>query len=102
MNQAFSPEQLAQAKERITDTGQTVADCASKRDLDYNTVSLALQGRLKGLRGEAYRVCVALGLRKAPSKHRRQWAAVPSREEAALIHLHDMANLVRRAAGVKE
>ncbi|MCE2691654.1 MAG: helix-turn-helix domain-containing protein [Betaproteobacteria bacterium] len=99
--QAFSTEQLAQAKKRITDTGQTLADWARKRDLDYNTVSLALQGRLKGLRGEGYRVCVALGLREVSSKHRRQWAAVPSHEEAALVHLHDRGNLERRAGKVQ-
>lgn len=66
----FTQQQLFQARERITSTGQSIADWARARDLDLQLTGHVLRGALKAQRGESYRIAVALGLRKPPAKKR--------------------------------
>lgn len=70
MRPTFTQQQLSEAKERITCTGQSIAEWARDHEFDYQTTGHVLGGRLKAVRGEAFRVSVALGLRRAPPKKR--------------------------------
>lgn len=85
MTPTFSAQQIAKAKERVTDSGHTIAEWCRLHDVSLNAAYQVLQGRCTGQRGEAYRAAVALGLRR-PVK-RKPVVRVPSREEAALVHL---------------
>ena len=55
---------LEKIKQAIKDRGQSHADYARQKGLDYNTLAMVLGGRMKGTRGEAHRCMVALGLKK--------------------------------------
>ncbi len=74
MHPRFTQEQLAAARERLTNAGQPITEWSRERGLDYGIVHHTLMGRTKGLRGEAFRVAVALGLRKPPKAKRNRVA----------------------------
>lgn len=78
MRQRFTNQELADAKDRITCTGQSIAQWAREHDFDYQTTGHVLAGRLQALRGEAFRVSVALGLRNPPPKKPNAATAIPA------------------------
>ncbi len=78
---AFSEQQLIAARERITDGGQAIADWAKSKQLDLGMVYHMLQGRSRGVRGESYRVAVAMGL-KNPSKAKAHGRSKPTQSPA--------------------
>ncbi|WP_310627067.1 DNA-binding protein [Limnohabitans sp.] len=65
---ATNSERIKQVKADLVARGVSQADFARDHGLDYNTMQMVLQGRLKGTRGEAHRVMVALGLKKDMKK----------------------------------
>lgn len=54
---------LEQAKKRLQKEGKSYKQFAKERNLNYRTVLCVLNGVNKGLRGEAHRAAVALGLK---------------------------------------
>ena len=67
---AFPANQLAKARAAITDSGESIAEWSRRNNLDLQMTGHVLRGSLKATRGEAYRVAVALGLRKKTAKKR--------------------------------
>ncbi|WP_310613054.1 DNA-binding protein [Limnohabitans sp.] len=65
---ATNSERIKQVKADLVARGVSQVDFARDHGLDYNTMQMVLQGRLKGTRGEAHRVMVALGLKKDMKK----------------------------------
>lgn len=65
---ATNSERIKQVKADLVARGVSQADFARDHGLDYNVMQMVLQGRLKGMRGEAHRVMVALGLKKDMKK----------------------------------
>jgi len=61
-------QKIAAFKADLEARGETVADFCRRKGLDYNAMSEVLRGRSKGRRGQAHKVCVALGLKRDPSK----------------------------------
>jgi gp16 family phage-associated protein len=55
---------IEKARDGFKERGESQMAFARKHGLDYNTLSMVLQGRLKGYRGEARRCMIALGFRK--------------------------------------
>lgn len=53
-----------EVKERFAFNGMCMTDWARRRGFSIQTVYDVVNGRLKGTRGEAYRVAVALGLKE--------------------------------------
>ncbi|WP_315810443.1 DNA-binding protein [Pseudomonas sp. C9-3] len=53
----------AQAKAWLNELGLSVKDFAEQKGLDVFTTYQVLAGTKKGLRGEAHRVAVALGIK---------------------------------------
>ena len=45
--------------------GETIADWAAQRGFNRSSVYAVLDGRVKGFRGQAHRIAVALGLKAA-------------------------------------
>ncbi len=54
-----------QVKKKLDRQGKTIKQYSEENDLNYRTVLCVLNGVNKGRRGEAHRVAVALGLKKA-------------------------------------
>ena len=57
------PIDREEAKARLSRIGKTQSDLARELDVDWSTVQSVLSGRLKGSRGDAHKVAVALGLK---------------------------------------
>ena len=53
-----------QARTALNESGTTVQDFCRKHGLNPSTVYEVLAGRRKGLRGEAHRAAVLLGIKK--------------------------------------
>ena len=83
MNPPFTQQQLFEAKARITGAGQSIAEWARAHNFDYQTTGHVLGGRLKAVRGEAFHVSVALGLRKLPAKKHSASKPTPVSQPAA-------------------
>lgn len=81
MQPAFTADQLKTARDRITEDGKPISEWAKEKSLDLGMVYHMLTGRSRGVRGESYRVAVALGLRRAAPKKRS--AAKPVQQVAA-------------------
>lgn len=56
--------ELKRIKQGFIDRGESQAEFARKNALDYNILNMVLSGRTKGVRGEAHRCMVVLGLKK--------------------------------------
>lgn len=54
---------LEEARERLSLIGKSVTDVARELGVSRETVSNVLNGRVKGTRGDAHKVMVALGLK---------------------------------------
>ena len=79
---AFPADQLAKARAAITDSGESIAEWSRRNNLDLQMTGHVLRGSLKATRGEAFRVAVALGLRKRIAKKRispKTWDGVERR-----------------------
>lgn len=81
---AFPADQLAKARAAITDSGESIAEWSRRNNLDLQMTGHVLRGSLKATRGEAYRVAVALGLRKKTAKKRVIVSAVSGKQVASL------------------
>jgi gp16 family phage-associated protein len=57
---------VLQVKTRFKAEGISIAAWSKVRGFNVLTVYRVLNGRLKGTRGEAHRIAVALGLKKEP------------------------------------
>jgi gp16 family phage-associated protein len=57
-------------KEQLEAEGITIAEWAKARGFNVLTVYRVLAGRVKGTRGEAHKVAVALGLKASPRERR--------------------------------
>lgn len=77
---AFPADQLAKARAAITDSGESIAEWSRRNNLDLQMTGHVLRGSLKATRGEAYRVAVALGLRKKAAKKRVVVSAAPDKQ----------------------
>lgn len=55
---------IERVKAGFRERGESQIDFARKHGLDYNVLSIVLQGRSKGVRGQAHKCMVALGLKK--------------------------------------
>lgn len=58
-----APLTREQAREELNRRGISIAEFCRKHDLNPNLVSDLLAGRKKGLRGEAHRAAVLLGIK---------------------------------------
>ncbi|HEX4738731.1 MAG TPA: hypothetical protein VH331_14330 [Allosphingosinicella sp.] len=54
---------LEEAKARLSRIGRSAADLGRELDVPVSIVRGVLEGRLKGSRGDAHKVAVALGLK---------------------------------------
>lgn len=57
------PIKLEEAKARLSRMGKTASDVARELGVNRDVVASVLSGRLRGDRGEAHKVAVALGVR---------------------------------------
>jgi gp16 family phage-associated protein len=57
----------SQVKERFAQEGVSIAEWARARGFNCVTVYRVLSGKLKGARGEAHDIAVALGLKERPA-----------------------------------
>jgi gp16 family phage-associated protein len=57
-----------QVKARFRAYGVTLADWSRERGFNVMMVYRVLSGKVKGTRGEAHRIAIALGLKPAPYK----------------------------------
>lgn len=57
-----------QARERLIERGESVADFARRHKLKQRSVYGVLYGNNKGRRGEAHRAAVALGIKAGAAK----------------------------------
>jgi len=55
---------LEVVQEGLSRIGKSQADVARELNVDLSTVQGVLSGRLKGLRGDAHKVAVSLGLKR--------------------------------------
>ena len=60
----ITPEAIEKARQGFKDRGESMMSYAKKHKLDYNSLQMVLQGRSKGVRGQAHKCMVALGLKK--------------------------------------
>ena len=63
-------DKLSQVKARFEAEGVTIAGWAKARGFNVLTVYRVLSGKSKAIRGELYRIAVALGLKKQPARPR--------------------------------
>jgi len=68
MNDPHILQKIAAWRADLDSRGETVADYCRRYGLDYNAMYDVLRGRAKGRRGNAHKIYVALGLKRAPSK----------------------------------
>ena len=54
---------LEEARNRLSRIGKSQTDVARELNVDWSTVQGVLSGRLKGARGDAHKVAVALGIK---------------------------------------
>jgi gp16 family phage-associated protein len=59
-------EKRSEVKARFKAEGVSIAKWAKARGFNVLTVYRVLDGRVKGIRGEAHQIAVALGLKKEP------------------------------------
>lgn len=59
-------DKLSQVKTRFAAEGVSIAEWARARGFNVLTVYRVLSGKAKGIRGESYRIAVAVGLKKPP------------------------------------
>ena len=59
---------LKEVREGFSDRGESIADWADRHGFKRKAVYAVLEGEHQGLRGEAHRIAVALGLRRRVSK----------------------------------
>jgi gp16 family phage-associated protein len=60
-------DKLHQVKARFEAEGVSVAEWARRQGFDARLVYRVLDGSVKGTRGEAHRIAVALGLKREPT-----------------------------------
>lgn len=65
MSLTVTPQRLSSVRQQFKDRGESIADFCRKHGLDYDVTQRVLQGRSKGVRGQAHKAMVALGLKKA-------------------------------------
>ena len=58
------PASLEEIRDRLSRIGKTPVDIGRELDVPVPTVRGVLEGRLKGNRGDAHKVAVALGLKE--------------------------------------
>lgn len=63
-------DKLEAVKARFVSEGVSIAEWARAHGFNVLTVYRLLAGRVKGVRGEGYRIAVALGLKVEPSEFR--------------------------------
>ena len=85
MENLLTPAQVRQA---FIEDGVTVTEWAAKHGYSRQAVYAALNGRARGLRGEAHRVAVALGLRPAPSGRTEALPGARSHARGSPGHSH--------------
>lgn len=61
-------KQIAQVREELSTSGETVADWAMRHRLKVSAVYHLLNGNTKGVRGDSYRAAVLLGLKRGTVK----------------------------------
>lgn len=59
-------DNILQVKARFIAEGISIAEWARARGFNHRTVYRVMSGELKGTRGEAHRIAVALGLKVQP------------------------------------
>ena len=74
MQVLLTPTEVRQA---FDEDGVSLADWAKTNGFAPGVVYAVLSGRVRGTRGEAHRVAVALGLRPQPSGKTQRFSAVP-------------------------
>lgn len=63
VDKSTQPKTCAQVRKELTLRGQSVADFARRNGLNVATVHQVINGRNKGLRGQAHKAAVLLGLK---------------------------------------
>ena len=64
MNSGLAPDDV---KRRFEETGETICGWAEKHGFPKHLVYGLLNGRIRGMRGQAHTIAVALGLKAPPS-----------------------------------
>lgn len=63
VDKSTQPKTHAQVRQELTTRGESIADFARRHGLNDSTVHQVLNGRNKGLRGQAHKAAVLLGLK---------------------------------------
>lgn len=65
MTQEQIDKKIAAFRAELDARGETISDYCRRKGLDYDAMFSVLRGRSKGKRGNAHKVFVALGLKRA-------------------------------------